>query len=66
MHYASYFTDAPCHRVVNSQGRLVPHWEEQRSLLSLEGVRFRDNGYVDMKQYFWEEYPDEISIRRSF
>ena len=54
MHYASFFTEAPCHRVVNSQGRLVPHWDEQRSLLINEGVQLKENGFVDMKKYFWE------------
>lgn len=43
----------PCHRVVNSQGRLVPGWEEQRSLLQAEGIRFRKNGNVDMTQCQW-------------
>ncbi|EGF57481.1 MGMT family protein [Bacteroides fluxus] len=44
----------PCHRVVNSQGRLVPFWEEQRGLLESEGVKFRGNGCVDMKVSQWE------------
>lgn len=39
----------PCHRVVNSRGRLVPGWTEQRVLLENEGVRFKTNGFVDMK-----------------
>ncbi len=55
MHYASFFTEAPCHRVVNSQGRLVPHWNEQRMLLEKEGISFRENGFVDIKAYLWEE-----------
>jgi methylated-DNA-protein-cysteine methyltransferase-like protein len=45
--------DVPCHRVVNSQGRLVPGWLEQRRLLELEGVAFRENGCVDMKRCLW-------------
>lgn len=45
----------PCHRVVNSQGRLAPGWQEQRALLEEEGVTFRSNGYVDLKKYAWEE-----------
>lgn len=44
----------PCHRVVNAAGRLVPNWEEQRELLLSEGVRFRANGHVDLKIYFWQ------------
>ena len=44
----------PCHRVVNSQGRLAPCWEEQRILLEEEGVKFKPNGCVDMKASQWE------------
>ena len=44
----------PCHRVVNSQGRLAPCWAEQRALLEAEGVTFRKNGCVDMKKCQWE------------
>ncbi len=47
--YGSY----PCHRVVNSQGRLAPGWPEQRALLEKEGVRFRRNGRVDMENCLW-------------
>ena len=44
----------PCHRVVNSQGRTVPHWQEQRELLETEGVIFRGNGCVDMHLSQWD------------
>jgi O-6-methylguanine DNA methyltransferase len=44
----------PCHRVVNSSGRTVPGWEEQRMLLEKEGVLFRANGCVDMKKCGWK------------
>ncbi len=53
MHYASFYTQAPCHRVVNSQGRLVPGWTEQGALLKKEGVRIKDNGCVDLKAHQW-------------
>lgn len=43
----------PCHRVVNSQGRLVPFWQEQRALLADEGVSFKNNGCVDLKKHAW-------------
>ena len=58
----------PCHRVVNSVGRLVPGWAEQRALLAAEGVAFRENGCVDMKRHrvraeewmdLLQEEPDE-------
>lgn len=43
----------PCHRVVNAQGRLAPGWPEQKELLTEEGVKFRQNGEVNMKLYRW-------------
>ncbi|NDV56614.1 MGMT family protein [Bacteroides sp. 519] len=43
----------PCHRVVNSQGRLAPGWPEQKALLTEEGVEFKQNGEVNMKKYRW-------------
>lgn len=43
----------PCHRVVNSQGRLAPNWPEQRQLLEEEQVDFKNNGCVDLKRYLW-------------
>lgn len=54
MHYASFFTEAPCHRVVNSKGRLVPHWKEQWALLQEEGVHIKENGCVDVKAHLWD------------
>lgn len=43
----------PCHRVVNSVGRTVPGWAQQREMLEREGVRFKANGHVDMRQCQW-------------
>jgi methylated-DNA-protein-cysteine methyltransferase-like protein len=43
----------PCHRVVNSQGRPAPGWTEQRALLEKEGVAFKENGCVDLKNFRW-------------
>ena len=45
----------PCHRVVNAQGRLAPHFAfggsgEQKRLLEAEGVEVIDN-HVDLKKY---------------
>ncbi|MCC8142517.1 MAG: methylated-DNA--[protein]-cysteine S-methyltransferase [Tannerellaceae bacterium] len=45
----------PCHRVVNSRGRTVPGWNEQRQLLEAEGVTFRTNGTVYVTKHQWEE-----------
>ena len=44
----------PCHRVVNSQGRLVPGWQEQKALLEKEGVTLKANGCVNMKLHQWQ------------
>lgn len=46
----------PCHRVVNQEGRLAPNFafsgeEEQRRRLEAEGVKFLENGKVEMKKY---------------
>ena len=45
----------PCHRVVNSSGRLAPGWPAQRELLEREGVTFRRNGCVDLSKHLWKE-----------
>lgn len=52
--HSSLYGDYPCHRVVNSVGRLVPGWSNQRVLLENEGVIFKSNGNVDMKKCKWE------------
>lgn len=44
----------PCHRVVNSQGRIAPGCQEHHSLLLEEGVKIKANGCVDMKLHTWE------------
>ena len=54
MSMADRYGDHPCHRVVNHAGRTVPGWTEQRALLEAEGVRFRENGCVDLAEYRWE------------
>lgn len=51
---AERYGDYPCHRVVNHEGRLAPHFPEQKFLLLEEGVGFRDEDHVDMKKYRWE------------
>ena len=51
---AEYYGSFPCHRVVNHAGRLAPGFEEQRDLLLKEGVKFRENGCVDMKRCRWK------------
>lgn len=52
--FSSLYGNYQCHRVVNSVGRLVPNWHEQRYLLLQEGVKFKANGNVDMKECRWQ------------
>lgn len=53
MFHAPQKRHLPCHRVVNSQGRLAPSWMEQRNMLEKEGVTFKPNGCVNMTKHFW-------------
>ena len=48
------FGDYPCHRVVNSAGKLVNGWKEQRTLLIREGITFKTNGNVDLNKHLWK------------
>ena len=52
--HAELYGSYPCHRVVNHAGRPAPNWPEQRQLLEREGVQFKANGCVDMKQFQWD------------
>lgn len=51
---AEFYGDYPCHRVVNSKGRLAPFFFEQRALLEEEGVLTNERGFVDMRKYQWD------------
>lgn len=49
--------NVPCHRVVDHIGRLAPNfafdgWMEQRRRLEAEGVEFRDEMKVNLKNCF--------------
>lgn len=50
---ADSYGDFPCHRVVNSVGRLAPHFPEQAQRLYEEGVTFRSDGTVDLDRHQW-------------
>lgn len=52
---AEYYGSYPYHRVVNHAGKLVPGWNDQKSLLLEEGAVFKDNGHVDLKVCQWDE-----------
>ena len=51
---AEFYGRYPCHRVVNHAGRIAPGWREQRFLLMDEGVSFKDENHVNMKENAWE------------
>lgn len=53
--HAELYGDYPCHRVVNHAGRMVPGWPEQRQLLEEEGIPFKADGNVDLKQCQWDQ-----------
>ena len=52
--HAEFYGKYPCHRVVNYTGRLVPGWKEQRFLLLEEGISFKDENHVDIKENQWD------------
>ncbi len=51
---SEYYGKYPCHRVVNHAGRLAPHFREQKNLLLMEGVLFKNDSHVDMKNFQWD------------
>ncbi|MDO4466253.1 MAG: MGMT family protein [Bacillota bacterium] len=51
--HASYYGKYPCHRVVNHMGRLAPGFDDQKDLLLMEGVSFKNEDCVDLAQYQW-------------
>ncbi|MCI9596698.1 MAG: DNA methyltransferase [Firmicutes bacterium] len=51
---AECYGEYPCYRVVNHAGRLVPGWREQADLLREEGIIFKDEDHVDLKQCRWD------------
>ena len=55
----------PWHRVINSQGKIVIKdyngFQEQKMLLSMEGVESDSNGKIDLSKYQWKCYSiDEL------
>ena len=53
LRYSPEAISLPCHRVVNKEGRTAPGWNQQRTLLEAEGIRFKPNGHVIMEEYLW-------------
>ncbi len=50
---SEYYGDYPCHRVVNHSGRLVPGWDNQKQLLTAEGVTMKNATHVNLKHHQW-------------
>lgn len=51
--------EIPCHRVVTKDGRIAKNyafggWRKQRRRLLAEGVQFKDNIHVDLKEHEWK------------
>ena len=46
----------PWWRVINAAGRISNEFNAalQRELLEAEGIRFDDNGYVDLERFLWQ------------
>ena len=56
LHYNPDPVESPCHRVVNSRGRVAPNFAfgggaAQRLLLEQEGIVFEPDGTVDLEKY---------------
>ena len=59
MRLAAGQVELPWHRVINAQGRISPGGdvfrpEHQRHLLTMEGVKFRRSGSLDLGLHRWE------------
>lgn len=55
----------PWHRVINSQGKIAIKeyngFQEQKMLLSMEGVKSNSKGKIDLNNYLWKCYSiDEL------
>lgn len=51
---ADVYGKYPCHRVVNASGKLACNFTEQRRLLENEGITFKNNGNVNLKEHLWQ------------
>lgn len=54
----------PWYRVVNASGGISTHGSEQRDLLMSEGVRFRDDGTIDLARYAWSKRAGSMNSAR--
>lgn len=59
LHVNPYKGKVPCHRVVNRNGELSGSFafgglEAQKKLLEDEGIKFCENGIIDLEKYLWK------------
>jgi methylated-DNA-protein-cysteine methyltransferase-like protein len=58
LHSSSKKDRLPWHRVINSKGKISLEpgsgYEEQKSLLLKEGVRFDKDDKIDLKRFLWD------------
>ncbi len=58
LHTCSQKENLPWHRVINARGSISLRsgygYEEQYSLLALEGVVFNPKGLIDLKRFLWQ------------
>ena len=70
LHTCSQKENLPWHRVINARGAISLRpgygYEEQYSLLALEGVVFNPKGLIDLKRFLWQPaegvFPDFFSF----
>jgi len=64
LHTCSLKENLPWHRVINARGSISLRpgygYEEQYSLLALEGVVFNPKGLIDLKRFLWQP-AEEVS-----
>lgn len=53
LHSMSTKYELPWHRIINAQGEISFTAGNQRKLLEMEGIVFKDNGKVDLTVYRW-------------
>lgn len=56
--YAPKEEDLPCHRVVNSQGRLVPSWQKQKELLNHLQAQWMRQYVQTLMGHYWFTHID--------
>ena len=53
LHSMSKKYGLPWHRIINVQGKISLTDGDQRELLEMEGITFKENGTIDLTVYRW-------------